>query len=102
MVDISKAWERKPEFSDHVFCGKLDNLNQKQMDSMFYIMKAKKTDKNKSNLYISKLTLIKIIVYFVLNLEIRFPIVPSFSGLVMGARFGNSCSGCMASRLQLY
>ena len=49
------------EFSYHVFCGKLDNITQKQMDSMFYMMKAKKIDKNNIYTYISKLMLIKII-----------------------------------------
>ena len=33
------------EFSHQVFCAKLD-ISQKQMDSIFYIMKAKKVDKN--------------------------------------------------------
>ena len=51
------------EFSYHVFCGKLDNITQKHMDSMFYIVKAKKIDKNNIYTYITKLTLIKLIVY---------------------------------------
>ena len=33
------------EFSHHVFCGKLDNITQKQMDNMFYITKVKKINK---------------------------------------------------------
>ena len=32
------------EFSNHVFCEKLGNATQKQMDSMFYIMIAKQVD----------------------------------------------------------
>ena len=51
------------EFSHHVFCGKLDSITQKHMDSMFYIMKAKKIDKNNIYTYITKFTLIKLIVY---------------------------------------
>ena len=98
------------EFFHHVFCGKLDNITQKQMDSMLYIMKAKKVDKSNIYTYISYITLheiyhiliLKIIVYLVLNLEICFTIISSFSGLVMGARFGNGCGGCKASKLQLY
>ena len=101
MVDISKGLGTG-EFLDYVFCGKLDNITQKEMDSMFYIMKAKKIYENNIYTYISKLTLIKIIVYLVLNLEICFSIIFSFSGLVMGARFDNGCSGCKATRLQLY
>ena len=54
---------------------------------MFYIMKAKKIDKNNISTYITKITLIKIIVYLVLNLEICFLIISSFSGLVMDAMF---------------
>ena len=61
------------EFFHHVFFGKLDNITQKQIDSMFHLIKAKKTDKN-TCIYIAKLTLIKIIVYLVLNLEICFSI----------------------------
>ena len=98
------------EFFHHVFCEKLDNITQKQMDSMLYIMKAKKVDKSNIYTYISYITLheiyhiliLKIMVYLVLNLEICFTIISSFSGLVMGARFGNGCGGCKASKLQLY
>ena len=90
------------EFSHHVFCGKLDGITQKQVDSMFYVVKAKKIDKNNIYTYISNLTLIKIIAYLVLNLEICFSIISSFSGLVMGARIGNGCNECKASILQLY
>ena len=61
---IKGLGEETGEFSHHVFCGKLENITQKPMDGTFYIMKAKKIDKN----YITKLTLIKIIVYLVLNL----------------------------------
>ena len=43
IVDISKTWERKREIY-LVFCENLDNVTQKQMDSMFYIMIAKKID----------------------------------------------------------
>ena len=42
----------------------------------------KKIDKDNIYTYITKLTLIKIIVYLVLNLEIWFSIIFSFSGLV--------------------
>ena len=45
-------------------------------------MKVKKIDKDNIYTYITKLTLIKIIVYLVLNLEIWFSIIFSFSGLV--------------------
>ena len=61
------------EFFHHVFFGKLDSITQKQIDSMFHLIKAKKTDKNIC-IYIAKLTLIKIIVYLVLNVEICFSI----------------------------
>ena len=37
------------ESSDHVFCGKLDNISKKKMDNMCYVMKVKKIDKN--NIY---------------------------------------------------
>ena len=57
-----KGLGKETGFSNHVFCGKLDNLTQHQMDSIFYIMQAKKIDKNNIYTYISKLTLIKIIV----------------------------------------
>ena len=53
------------EFSHHVFCGKLDNIAQKQTDSMFYLIKAKKIDKNNIYTYITKLTLIKMIACLV-------------------------------------
>ena len=34
-----KSFEKETgEFSDHVFCGKSDNITQKQMDIMLYIM----------------------------------------------------------------
>ena len=46
-------------FSHHMFCGNLDNITQKQMDSMFYIKKTKTIDKNNIYTYISKLTLTK-------------------------------------------
>ena len=75
------------EFSHHVFCGKSDNITQKQIDGMFYIMKAKKIDKNSICTYIAKLTSIKIIVYLVLHFEICFSIIFSFSDLLMGAMF---------------
>ena len=58
--------------------------------------------KNNIYTYISKLILIKIIAYLVLNLEICFSIIFCSLGLVMGARFGNGCNGGKASRLQLY
>ena len=64
------------EFSHHVFCEKLDSITQKQMNSMFHIMKAKQIDKNNMYTYISKVMLIKIIVY--LN---YFSFISSFSGL---------------------
>ena len=51
------------EFSHHVFCGKLDYITQKQMDSMFYIKKVKKTDESNNYTYVAKFMLIKIIVY---------------------------------------
>lgn len=98
------------EFFHHVFCGKLDNITQRQMDSMFYIMKAKKVDKSNIYTYISyiisyelyHILILKIIIYLVVNLEICFTIIFSFSGLVIDARFGNGCGGCKASELQLY
>ena len=56
---------------------------------MFYLMKVEKTDKSKIYTYIAKLTLIKIIVYLVLNLKTCFPVISPCSNLVMGARFRN-------------
>ena len=106
---IKGLGEETGEFFHHVFCGKLDNITQKQMDSMLYIIKAKKVDKSNIYTYISYITLheiyhiliLKIIIYLVLNLQICFTIISSYSGLVMGARFGNGCGGCKASKLQL-
>ena len=66
-------------------------ITQMQMDSMLFIMKAKKIEKNNIYTNISNLTLIKIIIHLVLNLKI---FTSSFSGLVMGAKFGNRCNGC--------
>ena len=100
MVDIRK--KEVGEVSQYVFCEKLDNITQKQMDGMFYRMKVKKIDKNNIYTYLSILTLLKIIVCVVLNLEICFSIISSFSEFVMVARFGNGCNGCKASRMQLY
>ena len=57
-------------------------------------MKAKKIEKDNIYTYISNLTLINIIVHLVLNFEICTSIISSFSGLVMGAKFGNRCNGC--------
>ena len=94
MVDIRKK--------EAVFYEKLDNITQKQMDGMFYRMKVKKIDKNNIYTYLSKLTLLKIIVYVVLHLQICFSIISSFSEFVVVARFGNGCNGCKASRMQLY
>ena len=79
------------DFFHHVFCQKLDHITQKQMNSMFHIMKAKQIDKNNMYTYISNIMLIKIIVY--LN---YFSFISSFSGLVMGTRFGNGCNECKA------
>ena len=59
-----------------------------------FLMKAKKIEKNNIYTYISNLTLINIIVHLVLNFEICTSIISSFSGLVMGAKFGNRCNGC--------
>ena len=84
------------KFSHHVICEKLDNITQKEMDNMFYIVKAKNIDKNNIYTYISKLALIKIIVYLV------YTVTSSFSVLVKGARFGNGWYGCKASRWKLY
>ena len=57
---------------------------------MFYLMKVEKTDKSKKiYTYTAKLTLIKIIVYLVLNLKTCFPVISPCSNLVMGARFRN-------------
>ena len=66
-------------------------ITQMQMGSMLFIMKAKKIEKNNIYTNISNLTLLKIIVHLVLNLKIC---TSSFSGLVMGAKFGNRCNGC--------
>ena len=71
------------QFSHQVFYGKLDNITQKQMDNMFLIIKARKIYKNTIYTYITKLTLIQIIVYLALNLEICFSIIFFFSVLVM-------------------
>ena len=57
------------KFSHQEFCGKLDNITQKQIYGMFYIMKAKKIDKNNIYTYITKLMLIKITVYLALHLH---------------------------------
>ena len=100
MVDIRK--KEAGEVSQHVFYEKLDNITQKQMDGMFYRLKVKKIDKNNIYTYLSKLTLLKIIVYVVLHLQICFSIISSFSEFVVVARFGNGCNGCKASRMQLY
>ena len=56
---------------------------------MFYLMKVEKTDKSKIYTYTAKLTLIKIIVYLVLNLKTCFPVISLCSNLVMCARFRN-------------
>ena len=60
---------------------------------MFYKMRRKKIDKSNNYTYITKLTLIKIIVYLVLNLEIYFSIFSSFPALVMGSMFLDNVFG---------
>ena len=77
-------YQRLGKGNRRVLPSKLNNITQKQIDSMFQIMKAKKIDKDNIYTYITNLTLMKIIrVYLVLNLKICFSIICSFSGLVM-------------------
>ena len=68
------------------FFGKLDNITQKQMDSVFYVMNVKNT--NIKTYYLC----LYYIAYsnknhslFSLNVEFFFSIISFFSGLVMGA-----------------
>ena len=91
--NLFSGWLRKGDrkfLSSYV----LWRITQTQMDSMLFIMKAKKIEKNNIYTNISNLTLIKIIVHLVLNLKIFTSIISSFSGLVMAAKFGNRCNGC--------